>query len=85
MKIRHPLLLKKLFRILIPPDPHGIDLPLRPLVQIHRSDEREMHAHVAMDGGAIEAEEDAVGGGCPCGAGVGAVEAYGVLFWRVNS
>ena len=31
-----------------------------------------------MGGTAIEAEEDAVSGGCPCGAGVGAVEADGV-------
>lgn len=31
-----------------------------------------------MGGTAIEAEKDAVGGGCPGGTGVGAVEADGV-------
>jgi len=37
-----------------------------------------VHPHIPVGGTAIEAEEDAVGGGRPGGAGVGAVEADGV-------
>ena len=79
MKIRHPMLLKKLLGIIIPPNPHGINLPLRPLVQIHWPNESQVHAHIAMGRAAIQAEKDTISGGGPRGAGVGTVETYGIL------
>lgn len=79
MKIRNSLLLKELLTIFIPPNPHGINLPLCPLIKIDGSDECEMHTHVSMDGTAIEAEEDTVRCGGPGGSRVGTIEAYSVL------
>lgn len=39
-------------------------------------DEGDVHAEAAVDGGAVEAEEDAVGDGCPGGILGAAVEAH---------
>jgi len=72
------MLLKELFGIGIAPDLHGVDLPLRPFVQIETADKGDVDAHPTMCRGAIQTEEDAVGGRRPRGPGGGAVEADGV-------
>ena len=66
---------KKRTGIAVAADPHGIDLPLRPLVEVDAPDEGEVDAHRAVGGTAIQAQEHPVGHRGPRRAGVGTVEA----------
>ena len=73
--VRQSVLAKKRAGIAIAADPHGIDLPLRPLVEVDAPDEGEVDAHRAVGGAAIQAQEHPVGHRGPRRAGVGTVEA----------
>lgn len=78
MKVGAAVLPEKLLGIVIPPDPHGVDLTLRPFVEVDAAHERDVHAHLTVCRAAVQAEEDAVGRGGPRRAGVGTVEADAV-------
>mmetsp|Transcript_1593 Transcript_1593/g.4166 ORF Transcript_1593/g.4166 Transcript_1593/m.4166 type:complete len:386 (+) Transcript_1593:56-1213(+) len=47
-------------------EPHGVDLSLRPFVQVDGSDKGGVDPHVPVGGRAVEAEKDAISYGCPC-------------------
>ena len=61
--------------IAIAADPHGIDLPLRPLVEVDAPYEGEVHPHRAVGGTAIQAQEHPMRHRGPRRTGVGTVEA----------
>mmetsp|Transcript_2428 Transcript_2428/g.7071 ORF Transcript_2428/g.7071 Transcript_2428/m.7071 type:complete len:239 (-) Transcript_2428:75-791(-) len=65
-------------------DPHGVDLPLRPLVEVDAPHEGEVDAHRAVGGAAVQAEEHPVRHRGPRRAGVGTVEAELVVPGRLE-
>lgn len=71
--------LEECFCVPIATELHDSELLATPLVQVARAHEGDVHAHVAMHGRAVVADEDAVGGGGPGGVARRAVEAQLVL------
>jgi hypothetical protein len=59
MHVRQTMLTKELSRIAIPPQSHGINLTLRPFVQIDTSNKRRMDSQTTMCGGTIQTQKDA--------------------------
>mmetsp|Transcript_5545 Transcript_5545/g.11042 ORF Transcript_5545/g.11042 Transcript_5545/m.11042 type:complete len:228 (+) Transcript_5545:397-1080(+) len=75
LHIRHAVLLKEFSGGFVATQFHGIDLTLRPFVQIHRTDKGRVDPHAPVLRRTIETEENAIRDGRPSGTRGGTIKA----------